>query len=127
MTFSERGKQSDAKRLALRTLHSPNGTPGGRIERRALLAGLGSLIFAAPAIVRASSLMQVKVVEWVPLALPVGEKPHAGWIERLAFKAMDNVLKAGWTPERATPFYGGLSEGEMRSAVAYARQHGFLK
>ena len=86
MTFSERGKQSDAKRLALRTLHSPNGTPGGRIERRALLAGLGSLIFAAPAIVRASTLMQVKVVEWVPLALPVGEKPHAGWIERLAYK-----------------------------------------
>ena len=112
MTFSERAKQSD--------------TPGGRIERRALLAGLGSLIFAAPAIVRASSLMPVKVVEWVPLALPVGEEPHAGWIERLAYKAMDNVLKAGWTPERAAPFYGGMSESKMQSAVAYARRHGFL-
>ena len=59
--------------------------------------------------------------------LPVGEKPHAGWIERLAFKAMDNVLKAGWTPERATPFYGGISESEMRGMVAYARRHGLLE
>jgi len=127
MTFSERGKQSDAKRLALRTLHSPNGTPGGRIERRALLAGLGSLIFAAPAIVRASTLMPVKAGERVPLVLPAGDKHYAGWAERLAYKAMDNVLKRGWTPERAAPFYGGISESKMRSLVADARRRGFLR
>ena len=63
-------------------------------------------------------------VEWVPLVLPVGEKPHAGWIERLAYKTMDNVLNAGWTPELAAHIYGGISESKMRSMVAYARQQG---
>jgi hypothetical protein len=37
------------------------------------------------------------------------------------------VLKNGWTPERAGSFYGGISESKMRSMVAYARRHGFLK
>jgi hypothetical protein len=31
---------------------------------------------------------------------------------------MDHVLKTGWTPERAAPFYGGISEIKMRSMVA---------
>jgi hypothetical protein len=38
-----------------------------------------------------------------------------------------HVLKTGWTPERAAPFYGGISEIKMRSMVAYARRQGFLK
>ena len=43
------------------------------IKRRALLTGLGSFIVCAPAIVRASSLMPVKLVEWTPLSPPVNE------------------------------------------------------
>ena len=53
--------------------------------------------------------------------------PYAGWVERLAYQMMDHVLKTGWTPERAAPFYGGVSEIKMRSMVAYARRQGFLK
>jgi hypothetical protein len=66
----------------------------------------GRLIVGAPAIVRASSLMPVKVVEWTPLAPSANEKHYTGWIDRLAYKMM--VLKAGWAPERAAPFYGGM-------------------
>jgi hypothetical protein len=73
--------------------------------------GVTASLLCAPAIVRASSLMPVKVIEWTPLALPVSEKPYAGC----------------WTPERAAPFYGGISEIKMRSMVAYARRQGFLK
>jgi hypothetical protein len=94
--------------------------------RRDLLIGVNSLL-CAPAIVRASSLMPVKVVEWTPLALPVSEKPYAGWVERVAYQMMDHVLKTGWTPERATSFYGGISESKMRSMVAHARRQSFLK
>ena len=44
------------------------------IKRLALLTGIGcALIVSAPAIVRASSLMPVKLMEWTPLA-PVNEK-----------------------------------------------------
>jgi hypothetical protein len=46
---------------------------------------------------------------------------------RYRYHMMDYVLETGWTPERADPFYGGMSESEMRSMVAYARRHGFLK
>jgi hypothetical protein len=53
-------------------------------------------------------LMPVKVVEWTPLALPVSEKPYAGWVERVAYQMMDHVLKTGWTPERSAPFYGAF-------------------
>jgi hypothetical protein len=99
--------------------------------RRALLTGFGSFFVSAPAIVRASSLMPVKVVDWTQLSPPANELrsveyPWAGFCERLAYQAMDNILKAGWTPERAARIYGGMSEENMRGAVAYARRHGFL-
>ena len=96
-------------------------------HRRDLLIGVTASLLCAPAIGRASSLMLVKIVEWTPLALPVSEKPYAGWVERVAYQMMDHVLKTGWTPERAAPFYGGVSEIKMRSMVAYARRQGFLK
>ena len=54
-------------------------------------------------------------------------KSYAGWVERVAYQMMDHVLKTGWTLERAASFYGGISETKMRSMVAYARRHGFLK
>jgi hypothetical protein len=61
------------------------------------------------------------------LPLPVSEKPYAGWVERVGYQMMDHVLKTGWTPERATSFYGGISESKMRSMVAHARRQRFLK
>jgi hypothetical protein len=62
--------------------------------------------------------MPVKVVEWTALALPVSEKPYAGWVEHVAYQMMVHVLKTGWTPEWAAVFYGGISEIKMRSMVA---------
>jgi hypothetical protein len=103
------------------------------INRRYLLTGLASLMVGAPAIVRASSLMPIRAVDWTPLALPAneiwerGERPMAGWVERVGYQMMDHVLKTGWTPERAASFYGGISETKMRSMVAHARRRGFLK
>jgi hypothetical protein len=35
--------------------------------------------------------MPVKVVEWTPLAPSANEKHYAGWIDRLAYKMMDDV------------------------------------
>ena len=105
---------------------------GSSIGRRSLLTGLGSLFIFAPSIVRASSLMPVKVIEYEPLASPINEiqsieHPQAGFCERLAYQCMDHVLRTGWTPEKAAGFYGGMSEDAMRRAVARARRHGFLK
>lgn len=101
------------------------------IGRRTLLTGLGSLMIGAPALVRASSLMPIKVADWTPLAPPTNElrsaeRPWAGFCERLGYQAMDNILKAGRTRERAARIYGGMSEEKMLSMVAYARRHGFL-
>ena len=68
--------------------------------------------------------MPIKVVDWTPLASPVneiwerGERPSAGWAERVGYQMMEHVLKSGWTPERAASFYGGISESKMRSMVA---------
>jgi hypothetical protein len=55
------------------------------------------------------------------------ERASAGWAERVAYQMMDQILRTGWTPERAASFYGGISESKMRSMVAYARRHGFLR
>ena len=54
------------------------------MNRRFLLNRLASLMVCAPAIVRASSLMPIKVMGWTPVASPVneiwkrGERPSAG-------------------------------------------------
>jgi hypothetical protein len=102
------------------------------MDRRNFLVAATASLLCAPAIVRASSLMPIKVVGWTPLTLPSkeiwerGERPLAGWAERVGYQMMEHVLKTGWTPERAASFYGGVPERKMRSMVAYARQHGFL-
>src|SRR5262245_31499900 len=103
------------------------------MDRRNFLVAATASLLCAPAIVRASSLMPIKVVGWTPLTLPSkerwerGERPLAGWAERVSYQMMDHVLKTGWKPERASAFYGGISESKMRSMVAYARRHGFLR
>jgi hypothetical protein len=76
-------------------------------------------VICAPAIVRAESLMPIR-------ALIVPMQPvHAGFVERLRFHCMEQLLKNGWTAERATTF-GGISENEARRQVAYARMQGLL-
>jgi hypothetical protein len=53
-------------------------------------------------------------------ALIVPMQPvHAGFVERLRFHCMEQLLKNGWTTERARTF-GGISEN------TYARMHGLL-
>src|SRR6266516_5529685 len=87
-------------------------------RRRIFIGGVASVI-CAPAIVRAESLMPIR-------ALIVPMQPvHAGFIERLRFHWMEQLLKSGWTTERALTF-GGISETEARRQVAYARMHGLL-
>ena len=59
-------------------------------------------------------------------ALIVSMQPvHAGFVERLRFHCMEQLLKNGWTTERALTF-GGISENEARRQVTYARMHGLL-
>jgi hypothetical protein len=72
-------------------------------------------------VVRASSLMPVKVVDWTPLAPYINECHGAGFVERLAYQMMGHVLKTGWTPERAARFYGSISEIEHGRGRATAR------
>jgi hypothetical protein len=83
-----------------------------------LIGGVASVI-CAPAIVRAESLMPTR-------ALIVPMQPvRAGFLERLRFHSMEQLLKNGWTTERARTF-GGISENEARRQVTYARMHGLL-
>jgi hypothetical protein len=87
-------------------------------RRHIFIGGLASVI-CAPAIVRAESLMPIR-------ALIVPMQPvHAGFVERLRFHCMEQLLKNGWTTERATTF-GGISENEARRQVTYARMHRLL-
>jgi hypothetical protein len=70
-------------------------------RRRIVVGGVASVI-CAPAIVRAESLMP-----------------------RLRFRCMEQLLKSGWTIERARTF-GSISENEARRQVIYVRMHGLL-
>jgi hypothetical protein len=99
------------------------------VHRRRVLEGAFASLFSAPSIIRAESLMPVKLVDWAPSDLHEingDDRPRAGFVERLAYHWMDHVLRVGWTPERARPIFGGISESVMRRRVAYARRHGFL-
>jgi len=107
-------------------------TASSMMHRRKFLVAASTSLLCAPTIVRASSLMPVKVMEYAPLAPPSDEtqsieRPLAGLCERLAYQSMDHVIRTGWTPEKAAGIYGGMSEDDMRRAVAYARWHGLLK
>jgi hypothetical protein len=87
-------------------------------RRRIFVGGLAS-VMCAPAIVRAESLMPIRA-----LVVPT-QSVHAGFVERLRFHCMEQLLKDGWTTDRATTF-GGISEHEARRQVTYARMHGLL-
>jgi hypothetical protein len=49
------------------------------------------------------------------------ERISAGWAELVGYQMMEHVLKTGWTPERATSFYGGISESKMWDMVLSPR------
>ena len=91
------------------------------MDRRNFLVAATASLICAPAIVRASSLMPIRAIVWTPLpangTCKDDERHSAGWAERLSYHMMDHVLEAGWTPERAASFYGGITESKMRSAT----------
>lgn len=61
-------------------------------SRRGFIAGLGALVIAAPAIVRASSLMPVRA--WREIALPEPPRGFIGWgrLQADAIRDLDTVL-----------------------------------
>jgi hypothetical protein len=92
---------------------------GSMLTRRRISVGGVASVICTPAIVRAESLMPIR-------ALVVPMQPvHAGFVERLRFHCMEQLLKNGWTTERARTF-GGISENEARRQVTYARMHRLL-
>jgi hypothetical protein len=92
---------------------------GSMLTRRRIFVGGVASVVCAPAIVRAERIMPIR-------ALIVPMQPvHAGFVERLRFQCMEQLLKSGWTSERARTF-GGISENEARRQVTYARLHGLL-
>jgi hypothetical protein len=92
---------------------------GSMLTRRRIFVGGVVSVLCAPTIVRADSLMSIR-------ALIVPMQPvHAGFVERLRFHCLEQLLKNGWTTERARTF-GGISENEARRQVTYARMHGLL-
>jgi hypothetical protein len=100
------------------------------LSRRTFVAQLVLTLVCAPTIVRASSLMPLRGLKLQP-ALPPGLccefGPHyAGFVERLGYQWMVSILRTGYTPERASCHYGGMTEESMRRSVAYARRHGYL-
>jgi hypothetical protein len=64
--------------------------------RRGFLTGLGALFVTAPAIVKATSIMPVKVMQ--PLQIP-GFPEMAFSIEKVTVAAKSRQLKANWTME----------------------------
>jgi hypothetical protein len=58
------------------------------------------------------------------LIVPI-QPVHAGFVERLRFHCMEQLLKNGWTTEDGRTF-GGISEHEARRQVTYARMHGLV-
>src|SRR5262245_51530348 len=84
-------------------------------RRNFLVAATGSLL-CAPAIVRASSLMPIKVVRRTPLASPVneilecGERPSAGWAGYATHVHGGTGPEGDLRPLRR-PFAGGRRDG----------------
>ena len=100
------------------------------LSRRTFIAQAVVTLVCAPAIVRASSLMPLRGLK-LQSALPPGLccklGPHyAGFFERLGYNCMVTILRTGYTPERASMLYGGMTEEQIRRSVAFARRHGWL-
>jgi hypothetical protein len=100
------------------------------VTRRGIFIGAAASLLCAPAIVRAASLMPVRVVI-MPIEPPrfdqLSEIPHEGLWRRVMFACCDRDLKGGRTESSIIVNGGRLSEHQMRDLVAYARKYGFLK
>jgi len=92
----------------------------GQVTRRSILR-IGALLFCAPAIVRAASLMPVRGVV-VPIV-----RPYEGLVGRMALDWTAYGLISGRVQAGRFEIYGRIiSEAEARRRIAYARYWGFL-
>lgn len=91
----------------------------GLITRRRILIGATASLIGAPAIVRVTSIMQVRCLRG-----PIGPQ-HAGFVERLFYHSLASNLRWG----RMTTVCNGkiVSEVDARRLVAHARAQGWLK
>jgi hypothetical protein len=68
-----------------------------QFTRRSIFIGAAALMICAPAIVRAASLMPIRVLILpIERPLPIGPQ-YAGFCERLMYHMLDNDLRAGET------------------------------
>ena len=92
--------------------------PHSLITRRSIFRGVAASLICAPAIVRATNLMPVR-----GLRLPVGHQ-HAGFVQRLYFRALDSDLRVG---QMSTHLNGKIvSMADARQTVTRARAYGWL-
>jgi len=107
----------------------PDNRPLALPTRRGVLLGFGASLLAAPAIVRASSIMPVRrvlITDPAPIAVP--ERPQEGFVRRLWFDACASGLLQG----RITVVRNGHMLGHVvtfsdaERTVRYALKHGFL-
>lgn len=83
------------------------------LSRRSLIAGLGTTLICAPAIVRASSLMKVKRMvpfvacsEQVQILPTVGQKrfwSNFRWIDTLYDEALEKAVNPAWVVDGDKP------------------------
>ena len=108
-------------------LQIPNQQQDNLITRRGIFMGAAASLIFAPAIVRATSLMQVRKI-----ILPIKDASYpgpqyAGFVERLRYDFLDKALRHGWDDKRHGRVVGGMSENDTRKAVAHAYAQGWLK
>jgi hypothetical protein len=94
-----------------------------QFTRRSIFIGASASLICAPAIVRAVSLMPIRVLIPIERPLPIGPQ-YAGFCERLMYHSLENNLRAG----RMTTNVNGkiVLEADARRMVAYARAQGWL-
>jgi hypothetical protein len=90
----------------------------GLITRRSIFIGAAVSLICAPAIVRATSLMPVRLP-----ATTIGPE-YAGFVERLMCQSLENNLRSG---RMSTTINGKIIlEAEARRMVARAQDYGWL-
>jgi hypothetical protein len=108
-------------------LQIPSDHGENLLTRRGIFVGAAASLICAPAIVRATSLMQVR--GWIlPFVEPAKQGPYyAGFVERLRYQYIAGALRRGWEEDqRRGSAVPGLSESDGRKAVAHAFAQGWL-
>jgi hypothetical protein len=101
--------------------------PGLRITRRKILLNAAATLICTPAIVRATSLMPVRVVP-VQILTPELKTPKTlgEWHQRCFFNNLDNALNSGRPMTCSKPDGSVISVAEGQRIVADARALGWL-